>query len=133
VPESRRDPADLPTSQRAVALLQPPLTGAAASAGAKRAYVEIAAEAVRELEPVAPQGELQFYKNLQSYFAEEVEGPRNSWLVTLPPQSAPRSKRWKRAKLPAPSQRTTAGFSTRLPPGFVLRRLARATRVKPPR
>jgi tetratricopeptide (TPR) repeat protein len=40
--ESRSDPADLPTSQRAVALLQPLLTGPAASVAAKRAYVEIA-------------------------------------------------------------------------------------------
>jgi hypothetical protein len=40
--ESRADPADLPTSQRAVTLLQPLLTGPAASVAAKRAYVEIA-------------------------------------------------------------------------------------------
>ena len=40
--ESRTDPADLATSQRAVALLQPLLTGPAASVAAQRAYVEIA-------------------------------------------------------------------------------------------
>jgi tetratricopeptide (TPR) repeat protein len=41
--ESRSDPASLPTSQRALALLQPLLSTSSASLAAKRAYVEIAA------------------------------------------------------------------------------------------
>jgi tetratricopeptide (TPR) repeat protein len=41
--ESRSDPAALPTSQRALALLQPLLSGSSVSVGAKRAYVQIGA------------------------------------------------------------------------------------------